>query len=464
MASAATPISPASTSLPGPRLPWLIAALAAGTLLEWYDFYVFGSLGPILASKFYATGTPVGDVIVWLATFAVGFVVRPFGALVFGRVGDHTGRRYTVIVTMALMGLCSVLVGLLPTREVLGPAAGVLLIVLRVVQGLALGGEYGGAATYLAECSPHGRRGFLTSWLQTTATLGLFTSLSVILVTRLVLGEVAFAAWGWRIPFFVSGVLIVVALYLRARLHESPMFARLKRAGGTAQHPLRESFADPVNMRLVALALFGATMGQGVVWYTGQVYALYYLQAVLKVPPVDATVIVGVALVAAAPLFVVTGWLSDKVGRKWIMMAGMLLAVLTYYPIYQAMGHFAPRSGDYNPYVLGLLVFVQVVYAALVYGPIAACLVELFPTRIRYTSVSLPYNIGNGIFGGLAPLIGLSLIQATNNDYAGLWYPIIVALICVIIGALFLPETFRVNLETVQTSSSGTPAHPTAMH
>ncbi len=434
----------------------IIATSSAGTMVEWYAFYIFASLGPILASKFYSTGTPIGDIIAWLATFAVGFVVRPFGAVVFGRVGDTVGRRYTMIVTMILMGLCTFAVGLLPTRDVLGSFAGLLLIALRILQGLALGGEYGGAATYVAECAPGGRRGFVTSWIQTTATLGLLASLAAILATRFGLGDVAFVEWGWRIPFLISIVLVIIALFIRLRLRETTVFARLKQAGTTSRTPLKDSFANPRNLRFAALALFGAAMGQGVVWYTAQFYSLFYLQAVLKVPLVDTNMIVGAALLAGVPLFIFTGWLSDKIGRKWIMMAGMALAVLTYYPIYQAMGNFAPRSGNYNPAMLSFLVFIQMVYATLVYGPIAAFLVELFPTRIRYTSMSVPYNIGNGIFGGLVPLIGLSLIQATGNDYAGLWYPMIVAFTCFLVGALFLPETFKVNLETVQSGGIDT--------
>ncbi len=434
----------------------VIFATVAGTLIVWYDFYVFGSLGPILASKFYATGTPIGDIIVWLGAFAAGFIVRPVGAVVFGRVGDVIGRKYTLVVTMTLMGLCTFAVGLLPTRDVLGPAAGLLLIALRIVQGLALGGEYGAAATYVAENSPNGRRGLHTGWLQTTATLGLLASLGVVLVSRLKVGEAAFADWAWRIPFLASVFLIIIAAYIRLRLRESAMFVKLKGSGGLSRRPVREMLTTNT-IRFAALALLGATMGQGVVWYTGQLYSLYYLEAVYKTPLVDANLIVGAALLAGAPLFVVAGWLSDKIGRKWIMLTGMALAVLTYYPIYESMGNFAPRSGNYNPYMLSLLVFAQVVYAALVYGPMAAFLAELFPTRLRYTSLSLPYNIGNGLFGGLVPLIGLSLIQAAGNELAGLWFPMIVGFICFVIGALFLPETFKVNLETVQTGGLDMP-------
>lgn len=428
----------------------IIFSSAAGTMIEWYDFYIFGSLASTIASKFYQTGTALGDIIAWLAAFAVGFIVRPFGAIVFGRMGDLIGRKYTFLVTMTLMGVCTFLVGLLPTFEQIGAAAGIILIILRILQGLALGGEYGGAATYIAEHAPHGRRGFYTSWIQITATLGLFLSLGVILLTRLSLGEEAFRDYGWRIPFLISIFLIAISLYIRISLRESPLFSKLKESGGVSKNPIKESFGNSYNLRFVLLALFGATMGQGVVWYTGQFYALYYLQNIFKVSLVDSNVIVGAAILIATPLFIFFGWLSDRIGRKWIMLAGMLLGVLTYYPIYTTMANFAPFIGDpaagvanpaYSPFMLGVLVFIQVVYVTMVYGPIAAFLVELFPTRIRYTSMSLPYHIGNGVFGGLVPIIGLSLIQGTGNNYAGLWYPMAIAAICFIVGALFLKET-----------------------
>jgi len=427
----------------------VIFASASGTMIEWYDFYIFGSLSTVIASKFYQTGTPLGDLIAWLATFAIGFIVRPFGAIVFGRIGDLIGRKYTFIVTMTLMGLCTFAVGLLPTADVIGPSAGIILILLRIIQGLALGGEYGGAATYIAEHAEHGRRGFLTSWIQTTATLGLFLSLAVILITRQVVGEEAFRDWGWRIPFLVSIFLVAISLYIRLSLRESPLFARLRDAKGLSTNPLKESFANWFNLRYVLLALFGATMGQGVVWYTGQFYALFYLQTVFKTPLVDANLIVGSALIAGTPLFIFFGSLSDRVGRKPIMLTGMALAVLTYYPIYGLMAAFAPQPGQqflfpyigYNPVMLAVLVFIQVTYVTMVYGPIAAFLVEMFPTKIRYTSMSLPYHIGNGVFGGLVPIIGLTLISTTGNNFAGLWYPMTVAAICFVVGALLLPET-----------------------
>jgi MFS family permease len=437
-------------------LPRIIFASAAGTMIEWYDFYIFGSLATVIASKFYQTGTSLGDLIAWLATFAIGFLVRPFGAIVFGRVGDLIGRKYTFLVTMTLMGLCTFAVGLLPTIDVLGPLAGIILITLRIIQGLALGGEYGGAATYVAEHSPDGRRGYYTSWIQITATVGLFVSLAVILITREAMGQEAFAAWGWRIPFLISIFLVAISLYIRYSLRESPMYAKLKQKGGTSKNPLKESFGNKYNLAYVALALFGASMGQGVIWYTGQFYALFYLQKIFKVSLIDSNLIIGGALLIGTPLFVYFGGLSDKIGRKKIMLAGMVLAVLLYYPIYGLMAAFAPEPGQlflfpymgYSPVMLSLLVLVQVIFVTLVYGPIAAFLVELFPTKIRYTSMSLPYHIGNGVFGGLVPIIGLSLINATGNNFAGLWYPMLVAGVCAVVCYAKIPETSHVDISS----------------
>ncbi len=459
MAQTAVPIAIAAPAEQG--IKKIIFASAAGTMIEWYDFYIFGSLASTIASKFYQTGTALGDIIAWLAAFAVGFLVRPFGAIVFGRIGDLIGRKYTFLVTMTLMGLCTFAVGLLPTAETIGPLAGIILILLRILQGLALGGEYGGAATYVAEHAPANRRGFYTSFIQITATLGLFLSLGVILATRLGLGDAAFKDFGWRIPFLVSILLVGLSLYIRLSLRESPMYQKLKTAGKTSTNPLRESFANPFNRKWVILALLGATMGQGVVWYTGQFYALYYLQNIFKLNLVDSNLIVGIAILCATPLFVVFGALSDRIGRKPIMLAGMALAVLTYYPIYTTMQQFAPwigndgktLSGAYSPFVLGILVFIQVVYVTMVYGPIAAFLVELFPTKIRYTSMSLPYHIGNGVFGGMVPIIGLSMIQATGNNFAGLWYPMLIAAVCCVIGFLFVKETNHVDITADSTQA-----------
>jgi MFS family permease len=446
----------------------IIAASSAGTMIEWYDFYIFGSLTTVIASKFYNTGTSLGDTIAWLLTFAVGFMVRPFGALFFGRLGDLIGRKYTFFITMSLMGLCTFFVGILPTQATIGVLAGVILVVLRILQGLALGGEYGGAATYVAEHAPHGKRGFFTSWIQITATFGLFLSLGVILVTRNILGETAFAEWGWRVPFILSIVLVAVSIYIRYSLRESPLYAKKKAAGELSKNPLVESFVNPVNLKWVLLALFGATMGQGVVWYTGQFYALFFLQKVFAVSLVHSNYIVGGALLLATPFFVFFGWLSDRIGRKAIMLTGMFLAVVTYYPIYNLMAAYAPKFPTdpavvaklaitqqqtswfgyhgYSAWVLLICVFIQVMYVTMVYGPIAAFLVELFPTKIRYTSMSLPYHIGNGVFGGLVPVIGLAMIGITDNAFAGLWYPMVIAGVCFFVGLFFVKETFHINI------------------
>jgi MFS family permease len=391
-------------------------------------------------------------------------MVRPFGALFFGRIGDLFGRKFTYVLTIAIMGSATFIIGLLPTKEVLGVWAGIILITLRILQGLALGGQYGGAATFVAEHAPQGRRGFYTSWIQTTATLGLFLSLGVILLVRIGMGEDTFNEWGWRIPFMVSILLVILSVWIRQSLRESPLYQQMKVSKTISKNPLKESFTNPYNLKWVLIALFGATMGQGVVWYTGQFYALFYLQQIFKVSLVESNIIVGVALVLSAPFFVFFGWLSDKIGRKKIMLGGMLLAVLTYYPIYGAMAAFAPiDTGQhflfgyqgYNMVALSALVFIQVIYVTMVYGPIAAFLVELFPTKIRYTSMSFPYHIGNGVFGGLVPMIGLAWITATGNNFAGIWYPMIIAGICFVIGLVLLKETNKVDISDASTSLSG---------
>jgi MFS family permease len=416
----------------------VIAASSAGTMIEWYDFYIFGSLAAIISTQFYPEGNPTANFLKTLATFAVGFAVRPFGALVFGRIGDIIGRKFAFLVTLLIMGGSTAAIGFLPSYHRIGIAAPIILVLLRLLQGLALGGEYGGAAVYVAEHAPDGKRGYYTSFIQTTATLGLFISLIVILVVRGVLGEEAFRTWGWRLPFILSIILVAMSYYIRVRLKESPLFTRLKEAGGTSLAPIRDSFGTWSSWKIFLLILFGATAGQAVVWYTGQFYALFFLQTVLKVPLATAYLIVAVALLIGAPLFIVFGALSDRIGRKRIMMAGNLLAALSYYPIYQAMKAY---SSPVNPVVLTALVLIQVVFVTMVYGPIAAFLVEAFPARIRYTSMSLPYHFGNGWFGGFLPLISTALVARTGNIYAGLAYPIFVALLTFVVGSLYLKES-----------------------
>ena len=458
----------------------VIIASAVGTMIEWYDFYIFGSLAAIISPLFYPPGNDTLALIVYLMTFAVGFVVRPFGALFFGRIGDLVGRKYAFLVTLLLMGGATAAVGFLPTYQTIGLAAPALLILIRVLQGLALGGEYGGAAVYVAEHVPDHRRGFYTSFIQITATLGLFVSLAVILTIQSLMSKEAFSAYGWRIPFLLSILLVGLSLYIRLRMKESPIFQHIKSTGMTSAQPLKEAFTNRENLKRVLISLFGATAGQGVVWYTGQFYALFYLQTILKVNPRTANIIVAVALLIGMPLFTVFGALSDRVGRKRLMMAGCLLAVICYLPIYKAMVAAAgnnvgavtstknPTTGEYkltpsmveidpvnsapiykpapeatNPNVplLIFLVFLQLIFVCMVYGPIAAYLVEAFPAKVRYTSLSLPYHIGNGIFGGLLPTIGLISCAWTGNIYAGLAYPMIVAGITFVVGSIFLKET-----------------------
>lgn len=444
----------ASSSTTKRELWQVIGASSAGTLIEWYDFYIFGSLATLISSHFFPKGNETVALLLTLATFATGFVVRPFGAIFFGRMGDLVGRKHTFLVTLVVMGGSTFLIGCLPTYESIGMLAPILLLLLRLLQGLALGGEYGGAATYVAEYSPDRKRGFYTSFIQTTATLGLFVSLGVILTTRSQVGETNFHDWGWRIPFLLSFVLVIFSYFIRIKMKESPLFQKLKASGKASLTPLRDSFLNPENRKWVILALVGATAGQGVVWYTGQFYALYYLQTVLKVDFVIANQIIAVALLLGTPFFIFFGWLSDRIGRKRIMLGGMLIAAISYYPIYSAMMAAAgfdpaqPALGSPNPQtaMLTFLVWIQVMFVTMVYGPIAAFLVELFPTHIRYTSMSLPYHIGNGVFGGLVPLIGTWAVSRTGDLHAGLFYPIVVALLTVVIGAKYLPETKNRNL------------------
>jgi len=415
----------------------VIAASSVGTTIEWYDFYIFGSLATIISTQFFPGGNPTASFLKTLATFAVGFAVRPLGALVFGRIGDLIGRKFAFLATLLIMGGSTAAIGFLPGYARIGIAAPIVLVLLRLLQGLALGGEYGGAAVYVAEHSPDGRRGFYTSFIQTTATLGLFVSLAVILIVRAAVGEDAFRIWGWRVPFVLSLVLVGISYYIRMRLRESPLFTILKETGRTSRAPIQESFGTWSRWKIFLIVLFGATAGQAVVWYTGQFYALLFLQTVLKVPLVTSYVIVAVALLLGAPLFVFFGSLSDRIGRKKIMMMGNLLAALLYVPIYHAMKLY---SNPVNAVALTALVFVQVVFVTMVYGPIAAFLVEAFPARIRYTSLSLPYHFGNGWFGGFLPIIATSLVAVTGNIYAGLAFPIVVALVTFVVGSSMLRD------------------------
>ncbi len=468
----------------------VIGASSVGTMIEWYDFYIFGSLASVIAPLFYPPENQTFAYIAYLATFAVGFVVRPFGALFFGRIGDLVGRKYAFLVTLLIMGGATAVIGFLPTYSQIGIAAPIILLLIRIFQGLALGGEYGGAAVYVAEHVPDNRRGFYTSFIQITATLGLFLSLAVILIVQNTMSAEQFggktdAVGGWRIPFLISIFLVGISLYIRLRMKESPIFQHLKSSGMTSANPLIEAFTKWQNLKIVLISLFGATAGQGVVWYTGQFYALFYLQSILNVNSTSANYIIAIALLLGMPFFVIFGALSDRIGRKWIIIAGCLLALLTYLPIYKAMQSVAgsnvvtatsqknpvtgaisltPQSMDESgnlvvaakvlPYstfrdltsnptawYLILLIFIQVLWVTMVYGPIAAYLVEAFPARIRYTALSLPYHIGNGVFGGLLPLIGLSVIAQTGDIYAGLYYPMIIAAITVVVGSIFLKET-----------------------
>jgi MFS family permease len=534
----------------------VIFASSLGTVFEWYDFYLYGSLASIIAKQFFAGTDPTSGFIFALLAFAAGFIVRPFGALVFGRLGDMIGRKYTFLVTIMLMGLSTFIVGLLPGYAAIGISAPIILVLLRILQGLALGGEYGGAATYVAEHAPDGKRGLFTAWIQTTATLGFFLSLMVILGTRLLVEEEAFNEWGWRIPFLVSVLLLGISVWIRMSMNESPAFAKMKAEGKTSKAPLSEAFGQWKNMKIVVLALIGLTMGQAVVWYTGQFYALFFMIQTLKIDMKTANILIATALLLATPFFIFFGSLSDRVGRKWIILGGCLIAALTYFPLFKGLTHYGnpaleaalknspvvvvadpaschfqfnptgekkfPSSCDIatsslsqssvnysrqdapagtiakimvgdkevqslnatmtpdglnfdadskkkvadfkkelgsaikaagypakadpdaiNKPMVILLLFVLVLYVTMVYGPIAAMLVEMFPTRIRYTSMSLPYHLGNGWFGGLLPTTAFALVAFKGDIYYGLWYPIVIALATLVIGALFVKETIH---------------------
>ncbi|WP_285060572.1 MFS transporter [Pedobacter ginsengisoli] len=485
----------------------VIGASSLGTLIEWYDFYIFGSLATIIGAQLFPADAGASALINTLAIFAAGFIVRPFGALVFGRLGDLIGRKYTFLLTLVLMGGSTFLIGLIPSYSSIGYAAPILVLILRLIQGLALGGEYGGAATYVAEHAPANRRGFFTSWIQTTATGGLFLSLGIIVVTKNLLGAEVFADWGWRVPFLLSILLVGVSIYIRMKMHESPMFTKLKTEGKVSKNPLKESFSHKVNFKMVLLALFGATMGQGVIWYTGQFYAQSFLENTCKLDFNDSRYILLWGIVFATPFFVIFGSWSDKVGRKWIMLTGMLLGIIFYRPIYQVFLDDTDVSKvtqqdilktdkpeiKQNPvdgtmdllyttstritltngmsytevqaatkYESGApdtlvktykdkklpapvfwkfvaLIFFQILLVTMVYGPIAAFLVELFPTKIRYTSMSLPYHVGNGVFGGLVPFIATLIASFPGSTpLSGLWYPIGIAALSFLIGAIYL--------------------------
>lgn len=490
------------------KLWGVITASSVGTLIEWYDFYIFGSLAAILSVQFFPQDNPTAAFLSTLATFAAGFIVRPFGALVFGRLGDILGRKYTFLLTLILMGGSTFAIGLIPGYASIGYWAPALVLLFRLIQGLALGGEYGGAATYVAEHAPAKHRGFYTSFIQTTATLGLFLSVGVILLTRNLVGEESFIAeWGgWRIPFLGSVLLVGISIFIRLKMKESPLFAKIKAEGKVSKNPLKESFGKKENLRMVLLALFGATAGQGVIWYTGQFYALSFIQKTMHIEFVQSNYIIAIALLIATPFFVIFGAWSDKIGRKGIMLAGMLFAILFYRPIYSQMldltnfsnkpiaakswvktqtaliagttdsirtrtvsntypdgtvytessGHHVNANVNDPPaeikkqvslsnrsfWMLVMLVSLQVVFVAMVYGPIAAFLVEMFPTRIRYTSMSLPYHIGNGVFGGLTPFIAISLTALPGaSPLDGLWYPIGIASVCLVTGLIFINKS-----------------------
>ncbi len=407
-------------------------------MIEWYDFFIFGSLATIISTQFYPSGSPTASFLKTLATFGVGFAVRPLGALFFGRVGDLIGRKFAFLATLLIMGGSTAAIGLLPGYDTIGFAAPVILVILRLLQGLALGGEYGGAAVYVAEHVPDSRRGFYTSFIQTTATIGLFVSLIVILITRKMAGESAFAEWAWRIPFLLSLVLVVVSFYVRRQLGESPLYAKLKAKGGASSSPIRDSFNTRSKWKLVLVILFGVTAGQAVTWYTSQFYALFFLQTVLKLPLTTTYGIVAVALILGTPLFILFGHLSDRIGRKKIMMTGNLLGAVSYYFLYRGSAWFAEPL---NPAAIVAIIVLQIGIAAMITGPVAAFLVESFPAKVRYTSMSLPYHFGNGWFGGFLPLIATALVARTGNMYAGLIYPSVIALMTFVVGSIALRET-----------------------
>ena len=424
----------------------IIFASSLGTMIEWYDFYIFGSLAAVMSALLFPGKDHTWDLIKYWALFATGFVVRPFGAIVFGRIGDMIGRKYAFMVTLSIMGLSTFLIGCIPTYATVGFVAPLIVVVLRLLQGLALGGEYGGAAVYVAEHVPDNKRGFYTSFIQITATLGLFVSLLVVLGVKGMMSEADFKAWGWRIPFLLSIVLVAMSFYIRMKLAESPLYASLKSQGKTSMAPLKESFGNWSNFKIVLLVLLGATAGQGVVWYTGQFYALSFMQSIMKVGVKESSIVVAIAVLLGMPFFTIFGALSDRIGRLKIMMAGNLIAAITYLPIYHAMVNSTPDPKNPNMLMLTLLVFIQVIYVTMVYGPIAAFLIESFPAKIRYTSFSLPYHLGNGWFGGTLPLLAGVVVAETHNNFAGLYWPIGVALMTFLVGTFALSESHRTEI------------------
>jgi len=420
----------------------VVTAAAVGNVIEWYDFYIFGSLATILAHRFFAEGASGAALIKTVGIFAAGFMIRPFGALVFGRIGDLVGRKYTFLVTLSGMGLSTALIGLVPSYASIGALAGVLLLLLRLIQGLCLGGEYGGAITYVAEHAPDEKRGYYTGWLQTSPTLGIVVSLAVIVGTRELVGAEAFSAWGWRIPFLLSLVMVAIAIYIRLQLQETPIFQAIKAKGQTAISPWREAFMGE-NLKYVAIATI-VVLGEGVVWYSGQFWALYFIQQ--QTPDVLApNVITGAALLIAAPSLIFFGWLSDRIGRKPIILAGFFLAATTYYPLYTALGRAVSPAAIHYPAAI-LIVAIMVCYVGMVYGPIGAFLAEYFPARIRYTSVSVPYHIGNGWGGGLVPVITTSAYLATHNIGHALIYPITVPAVAFVLCLFLMPETRKISI------------------
>ena len=421
----------------------VVIAAAVGNVIEWYDFYIFGSLAALLATKFFAGGASGAALIKTVGTFTAGFLIRPFGALVFGRVGDLVGRKYTFLVTLSGMGLSTALIGFVPSYAQIGATAGILLLILRLIQGLCLGGEYGGAITYVAEHAPDEKRGYYTGWLQTSPTLGIVVSLAVIIVTREVLGTEAFTAWGWRIPFILSLFMVAIAIYIRLRLQETPIFQDIKAKGQISTSPWREAFLSS-NIKYVLIASI-VVIGEGVVWYSGQFWALYFLQQVMKPDVLRPAIITGIALLIATPSLIFFGWLSDRIGRKPIILAGFALAAITYYPLYTALGKAADPANLNYPLAI-LIVAIMVCYVGMVYGPIGAFLAEYFPARIRYSSVSVPYHIGNGWGGGLVPVITTAAYVSTHSLGSALMYPIIVPSVAFLLSIFLMPETRKISI------------------